>query len=483
MIVQGKTQKWELVIGLEIHAQLNSRTKLFSCSSTNFNQDNNQQVSYIDAAMPGMLPRMNKRCVELAVKAGLGLNGKINKFSMFDRKNYFYPDSPQGYQISQFFFPIVSEASLEIRGDNGEKKTIAINRIHIEQDAGKSVHDRSETETLIDLNRAGIPLIEIVTDPDFSSPQEIEQFIKKLRNILRYIDVCDGDLEKGSMRCDANISVRKVGDLSLGKRVEIKNLNSFKHINKAIIYEAKRQINLLENSQHVIQETRSFNTDSGETKLIRVKENAEDYRYFPDPDLLPLRISEEFIKSIQKTIPELPEDKKIRYMKEFSLTSYDAEVLIENKNVSKFFEKVVGQGINPKVASNWICAELFGKLNKKGIEFSDIPLSAKNFGSLINAIINNKISGRIAKDILEIMLQKDEDPETIIKSYNLSQISSEKDIEKYVDLVINSNPNKVEEYKSGKTKLFAFFVGQVMKASKGKANPQRVNEILEKKLY
>ena len=481
MIIQGIKGEWELVIGLEIHAQLSSNSKLFSSASTSFGEENNEQVSFIDAAMPGMLPVTNEKCVELAVRAGLALDAKINEFSMFDRKNYFYPDSPQGYQISQFFYPIVSDGSVEITTKEGKQKTIVINRIHIEQDAGKSIHDQSPTETFIDLNRVGVPLIEIVTNPDFQDPDEVEQFMKKLRNILRYIDVCDGDLEKGSMRCDANVSVMKKGANELGTRVEIKNLNSFKNIGKAIMYEANRQVELLEDEQKIVQETRLFDVNLGQTKSMRKKEEANDYRYFPDPDLLPLRISSEYINNIRNNLPELPEDKKKRYIKEYGITEYDSEVLTADKNVAEFFEKIAKK-IEPKLAANWICAELFGRLNKVGMEFSNLSISSEDFGSLLQLIASNKISGKIAKEVLDKMFDTNEAPEKIVEKYNLSQISNIGEIEKYIDDIISANPDKVEEYRSGKDKLFGFFVGEIMKVSKGKANPQSVNEILIKKL-
>jgi len=481
MIIQGIKCEWELVIGLEIHAQLSSNSKLFSSASTGFGEENNEQVSFIDSAMPGMLPVTNEKCVELAVRAGLALDAKINEFSMFDRKNYFYPDSPQGYQISQFFYPIVSDGSIEITTKEGKQKTIIINRIHIEQDAGKSIHDQSPTETFIDLNRVGVPLIEIVTNPDFQDPDEVEQFMKKLRNILRYIDVCDGDLEKGSMRCDANVSVKKKGANELGTRVEIKNLNSFKNIGKAIMYEANRQIELLEDEQKIVQETRLFDVNLGQTKSMRKKEEANDYRYFPDPDLLPLRISSEYINNIRNNLPELPEDKKKRYIKEYGITEYDSEVLTADKNVAEFFEKIAKK-IEPKLAANWICAELFGRLNKVGMEFSNLSISSEDFGSLLQLIASNKISGKIAKEVLDKMFDTNEAPEKIVEKYNLSQISNTGEIEQYIDDIISANPEKVEEYRSGKDKLFGFFVGEIMKVSKGKANPQSVNEILIKKL-
>ena len=482
MIIQGIKNEWELIIGLEIHAQLSSNSKLFSHSSTNFGEENNEQVSFIDSAMPGMLPVINEKCVELAVRAGLAIDAEINEFSMFDRKNYFYPDSPQGYQISQFFYPIVTNGNIEIKTKDGKQKTIVINRIHIEQDAGKSIHDQSPTETFIDLNRVGVPLIEIVTNPDFHDPDEVEQFMKKLRNILRYIDVCDGDLEKGSMRCDANVSVKQKGESELGTRVEIKNLNSFKNIGKAIMYEANRQIELLEDEQKIVLETRLFDVNLGQTKSMRKKEEANDYRYFPDPDLLPLRISAEYINNIRNNLPELPENKKKRYIKEYGITEYDSEVLTADKKVAEFFEKIAKK-IEPKLVANWICAELFGRLNKVSMEFSELSISSEDFSSLLELIISNKISGKIAKEVLDKMFETNEKPEEIVEKYNLVQISNTDEIEKYIDDIISANPEKVKEFRSGKEKLFGFFVGQIMKVSKGKANPQSVNKILTKKLH
>ena len=482
MVIDVIKNKWDLVIGLEVHAQLNTYSKLFSHSSTNCGQENNTQVSFIDSAMPGMLPVTNQKCIEFAVKAGLALNATVNNISAFDRKNYFYPDLPQGYQISQFFRPIISDGNISITTQSGQQKKIVINRIHIEQDAGKSIHDQSVTDTFIDLNRAGVPLIEIVTNPDFTCSTEVEQFIKKLRDILKYIDVCDGDLDKGSIRCDANVSVRKQKDHQLGTRVEIKNLNSFKYISKAISYEFNRQIKLLQYGKEIIQETRLFDVCSGQTKSMRIKEAANDYRYFPDPDLLPLKISPEFINKIKRTLPELPEAKKIRYIKDFGLTEYDAAVLTAEKNVAQFFETVAST-INPKLCSNWICVELFGKLKKRKITFSKLVISTKNFSKLLQLIICKTISGKIAKKVLDYMLNNNDDPEYIIAKYNFVQISDISEIKKYIDQVVSCYPDKVKEFSKGKNKLFSFFVGQVMKISKGKADPTMVNEILMDRLH
>jgi aspartyl-tRNA(Asn)/glutamyl-tRNA(Gln) amidotransferase subunit B len=481
MIIQGLKNEWELVIGLEIHAQLKTKSKLFSYSSTNFGEENNAQVSYVDAAMPGMLPVINEKCVELAVMAGLAINGKINELSIFDRKNYFYPDSPQGYQISQLFHPIVTDGSLEILDNDGEKQIVKINRIHIEQDAGKSIHDQSPTETFIDLNRVGMPLIEIVTDPDFSNPTQVEKFMRKLRDILRYTDVCDGDLEKGSMRCDANVSVRKKGAKELGTRVEVKNINSFKNITKAIITEAHRQVALLENNQEIDQETRLYDANLDQTKSMRKKEEAYDYRYFPDPDLLPLRVSPEFIAEVKSDLPELPDQKKERYIKEFSITAYDADVITADRDIAEFFE-YIAQKTNPKLAVNWICVELFSRLNKKGVSFEELPIKVAHFVSLLQLIDSAHISGTIAKDVLDMMFENDEDPKAIVERNNWVQVSDAAEIEKYVEQVLASNPEKVAEFRAGKDRLFGFFVGQIMKISEGKANPQSINEILMKKL-
>ena len=473
---------WELVVGLEVHAQLNTRSKLFSYSSTEESKIGNDQVSLIDAAMPGTLPIINKKCVELCVKAGIALDATINKFSMFDRKNYFYPDSPQGYQISQFFYPIVSKGKLDIIKKNGQPKRININRIHIEQDAGKSIHNYSANETFIDLNRMGIPLIEIVTDPDFSSTEEVEEFIRELRNILRYTNVCDGNLEKGSIRCDANISVKKHNSKKLGTRVEIKNLNSFKAIRKSIMYEMDRHIKLLEEGQIVLQETRLFNSNVGETKLMRKKEELSDYRYFPDPDLLPLKISSNFIDDIRKTLPELPKEKEQRYITEYSLSKYDAKLLTSEKDIASFFEEVT-KVIDPKLSANWICVELLGRMNKISVGFNDLMISTKDFTTLLNLIYLKKISGKIAKYVLDKMFETNEGPEEIVKKHSLTQISDKNTIMGYINKVLSLNPEKVQEIQNGKSKILDFFIGQVMKIGKGRVNPDVVNKLLREVVY
>ncbi|CAL7961143.1 Aspartyl/glutamyl-tRNA(Asn/Gln) amidotransferase subunit B [Alphaproteobacteria bacterium] len=481
MIVKGKTANWEVVIGLEIHAQIISKSKIFSPSSTEFGADPNANVSFIDAALPGTLPVLNEKCVEQAVKTGLSLNAIINLYSLFDRKNYFYADSPQGYQISQFTYPIVGRGELIVDMPDGISKSIGITRIHLEQDAGKSLHDQSPTESFIDLNRAGIGLMEIVTEPDMRSGEEAAEFVKKLRSILRYIGACDGDMEKGSLRCDANISVRHVGASEFGERVEVKNINSIKNISRAIAYEAKRQTDLLENRNSVQRETRLFDAGSNSTKSMRTKEEAEDYRYFPEPNLLPVILTQEYIDEIRLEMPELPDQKKVRYIAEYNLSNYDASVIVSDKDVASYFESVA-QLTNPKFAANWITAELFGCLNEAGITITESKIMPEGLAKLINMITSNVISGKIAKKVFEIMFSSGELPEVIVEREGLIQIIDVQAIENVVSDVINKNPDKVLEYKSGKDKLFAFFVGQIMQIMRGKANPAIVNDILKKEL-
>ncbi len=470
---------WNLVIGIEIHAQVKSNSKLFSSSATEFGSSPNTQVSLIDAAMPGMLPVINSFCIEQAVRSGIGLNAKINEKSIFDRKNYFYQDLPQGYQISQYKDPIVGEGYIDIETED-DRKRIGIERLHLEQDAGKSLHDQDPKHTFVDLNRSGIALMEIVSRPDMSSPEEAVNYVRKVRSILRYLDTCDGNMEQGSLRADVNVSVNKDGE-ELGTRCEIKNLNSFKHISSAIIYESKRQIKLIDSGKHVDQETRLYDINSGETRSMRSKEDAHDYRYFPDPDLLPLVLEKEWIENIKKNIPELPDEKKVRFVKEYSLSNYDAEVIVSDKTTSEYFETVV-KGRTPKLATTWVTGELFSVLNKKSISIQDSPVSADMMGELLDNIESGKISNRLAKDIFEDMCETGKDPNLIIKEKGLSQISDEGEIEKLVDEVLNNNPENIEKYKNGKTKLFGFFVGEVMKLSKGKANPGTLNKLLKKKL-
>ena len=470
---------WNLVIGIEIHAQVNSKSKLFSSSPTDFGSKPNSQVSLIDAAMPGMLPVINKFCIEQAVKSGIGLNAKINKKSIFDRKNYFYQDLPQGYQISQYKDPIVGEGFVEIETENGQKK-IGVERLHLEQDAGKSLHDQDPNFTFVDLNRSGIALMEIVSKPDMSSPEEAVEYVRKVRSILRYLGTCDGNMEQGSLRADVNVSVNKPGN-ELGTRCEIKNLNSFKFIHAAIVYEAKRQIKLIEQGDSVNQETRLFNTQSGETRSMRSKEDAHDYRYFPDPDLLPLTLDDDWIKGLQETIPELPDQIKERFINEYSLSSYDANIIVSDKATSEYFEDVV-KNRNPKLVTTWVTGELFSILNKKNLIIEDSPITSKQLGELVDNIENGKISNRQAKEVLEEMCESGKGALEIIDEKGLSQISDENEIESLVDNVLNSNPENVKKYKNGKDKLFGFFVGEAMKLSKGKANPKIVNDLIKKKL-
>ena len=472
-------EDWNLVIGIEIHAQVNSKSKLFSSSPTDFGAKPNSQVSLIDAAMPGMLPVINKFCIEQAVKSGIGLNAKINKKSIFDRKNYFYQDLPQGYQISQYKFPIVGEGFVEIETENGQKK-IGVERLHLEQDAGKSLHDQDPNFTFVDLNRSGIALMEIVSKPDMNSPEEAVEYVRKVRSILRYLGTCDGNMEQGSLRADVNVSVNKPGN-ELGTRCEIKNLNSFKFIHAAIVYEAKRQIKLIEQGESVNQETRLFNTQSGETRSMRSKEDAHDYRYFPDPDLLPLTLDDDWIKGLQETIPELPDQIKERFINEYSLSSYDANIIVSDKATSEYFEDVV-KNRNPKLVITWVTGELFSILNKKNLIIEDSPITSKQLGELVDNIENGKISNRQAKEVLEEMCESGKGASEIIDEKGLSQISDENEIESLVDNVLNSNPENVKKYKNGKDKLFGFFVGEAMKLSKGKANPKIVNDLIKKKL-
>ena len=477
-MVAQMIEGWNLVIGIEIHAQVNSKSKLFSSSPTDFGSKPNSQVSLIDAAMPGMLPVINKFCIEQAVKSGIGLNAKINKKSIFDRKNYFYQDLPQGYQISQYKDPIVGEGFVEIETENGQKK-IGVERLHLEQDAGKSLHDQDPNLTFVDLNRSGIALMEIVSKPDMSSPEEAVEYVRKVRSILRYLGTCDGNMEQGSLRADVNVSVNKPGN-ELGTRCEIKNLNSFKFIHAAIVYEAKRQIKLIEQGESVNQETRLFNTQSGETRSMRSKEDAHDYRYFPDPDLLPLTLDDKWIKGLQDSIPELPDQIKERFINEYSLSSYDANIIVSDKATSEYFEDVV-KNRSPKLVTTWVTGELFSILNKKNLIIEDSPITSKQLGELVDNIENGKISNRQAKEVLEEMCESGKGALEIIDEKGLSQISDENEIESLVDNVLNSNPENVKKYKNGKDKLFGFFVGEAMKLSKGKANPKIVNDLIKKK--
>ena len=474
---------WETVIGLEIHAQIISKSKLFSGASTNFGSEPNTQVSLVDAAMPGMLPVINKDCVKQAIKTGLGLNAQINKRSVFDRKNYFYPDLPQGYQISQFTQPIVGKGLIEIDLKDGSSKKIGITRLHLEQDAGKSVHDLEPNKTYIDLNRSGIALMEIVSEPDIRSAEEAQEYVKKLRSILRYIGTCDGNMEEGSLRCDVNISVRKKGE-ELGTRSEIKNVNSIKSIGQAVDYEFKRQIEIINSGGKIDQETRLFDEKKGETRSMRTKEEAHDYRYFPDPDLPPLEIKDDWINQIKKNLPELPDVKKEKLIKEHKISSYEAAILVSDKNNVEFFDKIINENKkrNPKNIANWIIGDLFSLLNKNNLEIKNSPVKAEDLGELIDLIEDSTISGKIAKNVFEEMFKTKKKAKDIIEKKGLKQITNIDEIETIIDKVLNNNKDKVEEYKSGKEKLFGYFVGQVMQETEGTANPGIVNEILKKKL-
>ena len=479
-LITGNTGEWEYVIGLEVHAQISSKAKLFSATATEYGAEPNSQVSLIDAAMPGMLPVLNKYCVDQAIKTGLGINAQINKVSVFDRKNYFYADLPQGYQISQFYIPIVENGHLDVMTEEGVEKRIRINRIHLEQDAGKSIHDQHPEYSLIDLNRSGIALIEIVTEPDMSSPYEAADYVKKLRSLVRYIGSCDGNMDQGSMRCDANISVRKPGG-ELGTRCEIKNLNSVKNITKAIEYEAMRQVELLESGGTVDQETRLFDAATGVTRTMRSKEDANDYRYFPDPDLLPVHVSDELIAKLKAELPELTSEKVSRYVSELGLNKYDAEVIVADMETAKYFEEA-SAGANAKIVANWISSELFGRLNKNSMTLSECKITPKMIQDMVVLIDNGTISGKIAKTVFEEMFESGDSAEKIVKEKGLTQVSDRGSIEPIIDEIIVANPDSVASYRGGKDKLFGFFVGQVMKKTGGKASPQMVNEILKEKL-
>ena len=478
--IQGEKGTWEVVIGMEVHAQVIAESKLFSGAAASFGAEPNSQVSLVDAAMPGMLPVLNEYCVEQAIRTGLGLNAQINKTSVFERKNYFYPDLPQGYQISQFLHPIVGKGEIEIDLPDGTAKTIGITRLHLEQDAGKSVHDQHPTKSYVDLNRSGCALMEIVSEPDIRSPDEATAYLSKLRMILRYLDTCDGNMEEGSMRADVNISVRKPGD-GLGTRCEVKNVNSLKAVQQAIEYEAQRQVEIIEGGGTINQETRLWDPAKGETRSMRSKEEAHDYRYFPDPDLLPLHVADIWIERVRETLPELPDQKKHRFMKDFGLSAYDANVLIAERVRADYYE-TVAKGRDAKLAANWVLNELLGALNKDGKGITDSVIAAAQLGQLIDLISDNTISGKIAKDVFAEMYKSGKDPAQIVEEKGLKQVTDSGAIEKIVDEVIAENPDNVAAYRSGKDKLFGFFVGQVMKKSQGKANPNIINDLLKKKL-
>ena len=478
--INRDNNEYEVIIGLEVHAQVLSNSKLFSSSPTKFGAEPNTQVSLVDAAFPGMLPIINEFCIKQAIKTGIGLKAQINKRSVFDRKNYFYADLPQGYQISQYKNPIVGEGKIILDMPYGQKE-VGIERLHLEQDAGKSIHDMDPKNTLVDLNRSGVALMEIVSKPDLRSPDEVNSYIKKLRSIMRYLGTCDGNMQEGSLRADVNISVRKKGSKEFGTRCEIKNVNSIKFMQMAINYEANRQVDLIEDGKIIDQETRLFDVKKNHTRSMRSKEDAHDYRYFPDPDLLPLELKDDFIEKISLEIPELPDEKKKRFIDKFNLSTYEANILVSDKETSEYFEEVIKKS-DVKLATNWITGELFALLNNKNLEITQSPISAQNLSNLINLIQDGTISGKIAKTVFELMVDGDKDPKKIVEDKGLKQESDPKELEKIVLKIIATNKDKVEEYKSGKEKLFGFFVGQVMKHSGGKANPKLVNDILKEKL-
>jgi aspartyl-tRNA(Asn)/glutamyl-tRNA(Gln) amidotransferase subunit B len=479
-LIEGATGSWEIVIGMEVHAQVNSHAKLFSGASTEFGAEPNSQVSLVDAAMPGMLPVINRFCVEQAVRTGLGLKAQINLSSVFDRKNYFYPDLPAGYQISQYKQPVVGEGEILIDLPGGETARVGIERLHLEQDAGKSLHYQHPDHTYVDLNRAGVALMEIVSRPDMRSSEEAAAFLRKLRAILRYLGTCDGNMEQGSMRADVNVSVRRPGG-ALGTRCEIKNVNSMRFVVQAVEYEARRQVDIIEGGGAIKQETRLFDSRNGETRSMRSKEEAHDYRYFPDPDLLPLVIEQAWVDEIARSLPELPDEKKARFMAA-GLSAYDAGVLVAEKESADYYEEMVAAGAEPKAAANWLNNEYFGRLNKEGLSLADGPVSAEANSAIVQMVSSNVISGKIAKDLLDIVWrERGEDPRAIVESRGLKQVTDESAIERAVEAVIAANPEKVEEVRL-KPKLAGWFTGQVMKATGGKANPQTVNAILKRRL-
>jgi aspartyl-tRNA(Asn)/glutamyl-tRNA(Gln) amidotransferase subunit B len=478
-LIKGTTGDWEVVVGMEVHAQVTSKSKLFSGASTAFGGEPNSHVSLVDAAMPGMLPVINEECVKQAIRTGLGLKAKINCKSVFDRKNYFYPDLPQGYQISQYKSPIVGEGEVVVDLADGEAVTVGIERLHLEQDAGKSLHDQHPNMSAIDLNRSGVALMEIVSKPDIRSAEEAMAFLTKMRSILRYLGTCDGNMEEGSLRADVNVSVRKPG-APLNTRCEIKNMNSIRFIGQAIAYEARRQIEIIEDGGTIDQETRLFDPAKGETRSMRSKEEAHDYRYFPDPDLLPLEFDDAYVAALKAHLPELPDEKKARFMRDFSLSTYDAGVLVGERETADYFE-AVAKGRDAKAAANWVINDLFGRLNKEGKDIASCPVSAAQLGAILDLIADNTISGKIAKDLFEIVWSEGGDPRAIVDKRGMKQVTDTAAIEKTVDEIIAKNPDKVADAKTN-PKAIGWFVGQMMKASGGKASPQTVNDILKKKL-
>jgi aspartyl-tRNA(Asn)/glutamyl-tRNA(Gln) amidotransferase subunit B len=480
-IIQGETGDWEVVIGLEVHAQAITKSKLFSGASASFGSAPNENVSLVDAAMPGMLPVINKMAIEQAVRTGLGLRAEINDYSVFERKNYFYADLPQGYQISQYLHPIVGEGTVTIDLEDGSSRDIGVERLHLEQDAGKSVHDQDPSRTMIDLNRSGVVLMEIVSKPDMRSPEEAGAYVRKLRAIVRYLGTCDGNMEEGSMRADVNVSVRKVGETDLRTRVEVKNVNSVRFVMQAIEVEAERQVEVWEDGGEVVQETRLFDPNKGETRAMRTKEFAHDYRYFPDPDLLPVKLEDGFVEQIKSTLPELPDEKKARLINDLGLSAYDAGVIVADRETAAYFEEAA-DGHDAKTVTNWLTTNLFGALNKRGLDIGNSPVSAKHLGELVGLIEDETISTKIAKDVFEDMLETSKSPGDIVEEKGLKQITDTGAIEAIVDQVIADNPGQADDVRGGNDKAIGWFVGQVMKASQGKANPGQVNQLLRAKL-
>jgi aspartyl-tRNA(Asn)/glutamyl-tRNA(Gln) amidotransferase subunit B len=479
-LIRGSTGDWEVVIGMEVHAQVNSQAKLFSGASTEFGGEANAHVSLVDAAMPGMLPVINAECVRQAVTTGLGLKAQINLKSVFDRKNYFYPDLPQGYQISQYKSPIVGEGEVIVDLADGEMARIGIERLHLEQDAGKLLHEQNPDTSLVDLNRSGVALMEIVTKPDLRSAEAAMAFLRKLRSVLRYLGTCDGDMEKGNLRADVNVSVRKL-DAALGTRCEIKNLNSIRFIGQAIEHEARRQIEVLEDGGKIEQETRLFDPLKAETRSMRTKEEAHDYRYFPDPDLLPIELAPSLVAELQKGLPELPDEKKARFIRDFALSSYDASVLVAERETAEYFEAMVAAGADAKAAANWLINEYFGRLNKEGLTITTGPLTPQANAVILQMVAQEVISSKVAKDVLTIIWTEGGDPRDIVERRGLKQVSDVGALEKLVDEIVANNPDKVADAKAN-PKAIGWFVGQVLKASGGKANPQTVNALLKKRL-
>lgn len=488
--VQGTTGEWEMVIGLEVHAQVVSHSKLFSGAATEFGAEPNSQVSLVDAAFPGMLPVINGVCVEQAVRTGLGLKAQINNTSVFDRKNYFYADLPAGYQISQFTQPIVGKGEILLDMPDGSSRTVGITRLHLEQDAGKSMHDQSPTETFVDLNRAGVALMEIVSEPDMRSAEEAGAYLKKLRAILRYLGTCDGNMEEGSMRCDVNLSMRRMGETKFGTRCEIKNVNSIRFVQQAIEYESVRQVEVLEGGGTIKQETRLWDTGKGITRSMRSKEDAHDYRYFPDPDLLPLKLDQAWVDNIKKTLPELPDEKRERFISDYSLSQYNASVLVAEKDTADFYETVLGEAAKsgkPKKdigtdIANLITGEYFAALKESGKTIAAFPINAAMLAELVTLKLNGTLSGPMTKEVFKAMVETGKAPSAIVEERGLKQVTDTGAIEKAIDDILAANADKVAEYRSGKDKLFGFFVGQVMKATGGKVNPAMLNDLLKKKL-